>query len=100
RKFNTALTGRAEAAGHAWTQDLSYVATLGPDDTVGFQLLLGGNQGQTPHMAWPIPVFVQPEQVPGVTAAVLRTFCDLERFPVGYTTHIRNGQTILWHPEP
>lgn len=24
----------------------------------------------------------------------------LERFPVGYTTRIRNGQTILWHPAP
>ena len=77
RKFNTALTGRAEAAVHAWTQDLSYVATSGPDGTVGFQLLLGGNQGQSPHLAWHIPVFVQPEQVPGVTTAVLRTFCEL-----------------------
>ena len=24
---------------------------------------------------------------------------DIERFPVGYTTHPRNGQTILLHPE-
>jgi ferredoxin-nitrite reductase len=77
RKFNTALTGRAEAPAHAWTQDLSYVATYGPDGTVGFQLLLGGNQGQSPHLAWHIPVFVPPEQVLGVTTAVLRTFNDL-----------------------
>jgi precorrin-3B synthase len=77
RKFNTALTGRAEAPAHAWTQDLSYVATSGPDGTIGFQLLLGGNQGQSPHLAWHIPVFVPPEQVLGVTTAVLRTFCDL-----------------------
>src|SRR5439155_14503166 len=77
RKFNIALTGRAEAAAHAWTQDISYVATPGPDGTVGFQLLLGGNQGQAPHLAWHIPVCVRPEQVLGVTAATLRTFRDL-----------------------
>src|SRR5262249_1028962 len=35
------------------------------------------NQGQPPHMAWPFPVFGQSEQVLGVTAAVLLTFCDL-----------------------
>ncbi|HEY7491248.1 MAG TPA: precorrin-3B synthase [Candidatus Tectomicrobia bacterium] len=77
RKFNIALSGRAEAAAHAWTQDISYVAAPGPDGTVGFQLLLGGNQGQAPHLAWHIPVFVRPEQVLGVTAATLRTFRDL-----------------------
>jgi ferredoxin-nitrite reductase len=77
RKFNIALTGRAEGAGHAWTQDLTYVAARGADGDLGFQLLLGGTQGQSPHLAWYIPVFVRPEQVLGVTAATLRTFREL-----------------------
>lgn len=77
RKFNIAMTGRAEPASHAWTQDLSFVATHGPDGSVGFQLLIGGTQGQSPRLAWPIPVFVRPQQVLGVTAAFLHTFRDL-----------------------
>lgn len=77
RKFNIALCGRPEAAGHAWTQDLSYIAMRGPEQCVGFQWLLGGSQGQSPKMAWHIPVFVRPEQVLGVTAAVVRTFREL-----------------------
>ena len=77
RKMNVALTGRSDAAAHMWTQDLGYVGTVGPDNSVGFHLLLGGNQGQSPKLSWHIPVFVRPEQVLGVTAAVLRTFREL-----------------------
>jgi ferredoxin-nitrite reductase len=77
RKVNVALTGRAEAPPHAWSQDISYVAARGPDESIGFHLLLGGNQGQAPKLAWHIPVFVRPEQVLGVSDAVLRTFREL-----------------------
>lgn len=77
RKFNIALTGRSDPAAHAWTQDISLVAARGPDGTVGFRLLLGGNQGQSPRLAWHIPVFVRPEQALGVTAAILRVFREM-----------------------
>ena len=77
RKVNVALCGRPDPAAHAWTQDLCFVGATGPDGSVGFQLLLGGNQGLAPKMSWPIPVFVRPEQVLGVTAATLRAFRDL-----------------------
>jgi ferredoxin-nitrite reductase len=77
RKFNAALTGRPEAPAHAWTQDISYVATTGPDGSVGFHLLIAGTQGQSPCMAWHIPVFVRPEQAVAVTRAVLQTFREL-----------------------
>lgn len=77
RKFNIALTGRSDPAAHAWTQDISYVATRGPDREAGFQFLIGGNQGQAPKLAWHIPVFIRPEQVVEVTAATLRTFREL-----------------------
>jgi ferredoxin-nitrite reductase len=77
RKLNVALTGRPDPAAHAWTQDLCFVGAHGPDDSVGFQLLLGGNQGQAPKLSWHIPVFVRPPQVLGVTSAVLRTFREM-----------------------
>jgi ferredoxin-nitrite reductase len=77
RKVNVALTGRAEAPAHAWTQDISYVAARGPEGHAGFCLLLGGNQGQAPKLGWHIPVFVRREQVVGVTRAVLCAFREL-----------------------
>jgi ferredoxin-nitrite reductase len=77
RKVNVALTGRPDAAAHFWTQDIAYVAAVGPDESVGFQLLLGGNQGQSPKLSWHIPVFVRPEDVVPVTGAILRTFREL-----------------------
>ena len=51
RKFNVALTGRRILSTHVWTQDLSYIACRKPDGIRGFQILLGGNQGQSPHLA-------------------------------------------------
>ncbi len=77
RKVNVALTGRPEAAAHAWTQDVSYVAAMGADGVVGFHLLVGGTQGQSPRMAWHIPVLVRTEQVVDVTRALLTTFREL-----------------------
>jgi ferredoxin-nitrite reductase len=77
RKVNVALCGRSDPAAHAWTQDLCFVGARGPGGSVGFQLLLGGNQGQSPKMSWHIPVFVHPEQVLGTTAAILRAFREL-----------------------
>lgn len=77
RKFNIALTGRRSLATHAWTQDISFVACRRPEGELGFQVLLGGNQGQSPHLACHIPVFVPPEQALDVTTAILRTFREM-----------------------
>jgi len=77
RKFNVALTGRNDPATHAWTQDLAFVAAWGRDGRVGFQMLLGGTQGQGPKLATYFPVFVHPEQVLDVTAAIVKTYREL-----------------------
>lgn len=74
RKFNIALNGRSEHGLHYWTQDISYLARRGPDDDIGFQMLIGGTQGQNPHMGWHLPVFVRPEQIVPVTRSVLDLF--------------------------
>jgi ferredoxin-nitrite reductase len=77
RKFNIAISGRQDPSTHAWTQDISYVATWGTAGRVAFQILVGGNQGQSPNLAWHLPVLVLPEQVMDVTAAILRVFREL-----------------------
>lgn len=77
RKMNPAFCGRARAAAHVWTQDLSFVAGRMDDGTVAFRLLLGGTQGQTPTLAWCAPVWVRQDEVLDVTAAVLRAYREL-----------------------
>lgn len=77
RKFNIALNGRADSTPSDWTQDTSWLAARGPDGEVGFRLLIGGTQGQNPHLGWHIPVFVRPEQVVDVTYRILQVFREL-----------------------
>lgn len=74
RKFNIALNGRPDSAPSDWTQDLAWLAATGPDGMVGFRLLIGGTQGQNPHLGWHLPVFVRPEQVTDVTYRILQVF--------------------------
>ena len=39
-----------------------------------FQVLIGGTQGQNPHLPWHLPVLVRPEQVVDVTRSLLDLF--------------------------
>ncbi len=73
RKFNICLNGAAEHSLHFWTQDLSFLACRSGRD-VFFQVLVGGNQGPNPSLAWRLPVLVLPEQVVDVTRALLDLF--------------------------
>ena len=73
RKFNICLNGAAEHSLHFWTQDLSFLACRSGRDTF-FQVLVGGNQGPNPHLAWRLPVLVLPDQVVDVTRALLDLF--------------------------
>jgi ferredoxin-nitrite reductase len=74
RKFNIAFNGRANNAAPDWTQDIAWLAACGPDNAVGYRLLIGGMQGPIPHAGWHIPVFVRPEQVCEVTLSILHLF--------------------------
>ncbi|MDA1092573.1 MAG: Rieske 2Fe-2S domain-containing protein [Acidobacteria bacterium] len=73
RKINICLNGTTEPSAHFWTQDLSFLACR-VEGEVFFQLLVGGTQGQNPHLAWHVPVLVRPAQVVPVTGAVLDLF--------------------------
>ena len=73
RKLNICFNGTEHHSAHFWTQDISYLATE-VDGEVLFQVLLAGTQGQNPHLAWHLPVLVEPKQVVDVTRAVLDLF--------------------------
>ncbi|MCC7085690.1 MAG: hypothetical protein IT427_11870 [Pirellulales bacterium] len=73
RKFNIALCGRAEHATCYWTQDLAFLA-MRHGGNVGFRLLIGGKQGQTPQLGRSLPVFVAPDRVTEVAGAMLDVF--------------------------
>ena len=74
RKLNICFNGTDEHPAHFWTQDISFLATHDADGEVVFQVLLAGTQGQNPHLAWHLPVYVQPEQVVPFTQAILDLF--------------------------
>ncbi|MFQ5733668.1 MAG: nitrite/sulfite reductase [Planctomycetaceae bacterium] len=74
RKFNICLNGHDRHSAHFWTQDISFLAARVAGGTVAFQALIGGTQGQNPHLAWHLPVLVEPQQVVGVTQALLDLF--------------------------
>ncbi len=74
RKFNVAVDGRAVPAPHCWTQDTSFVAARRGDGSVAFHWLLAGTQGQNPHLAWKIPVWVTEAQAPDVLFHTLHVF--------------------------
>ncbi|MGE5193504.1 MAG: precorrin-3B synthase, partial [Deltaproteobacteria bacterium] len=74
RKFNIAISGTEQHASHYWSQDLSYLACRSLERDVQFQVLIGGTQGQNPHLAWHLPVLVRPDQVIEVTRSLLDLF--------------------------
>ncbi len=74
RKMNICFNGTDQHSAHFWTQDISFLATRDSEGEVLFQLLVGGTQGQNPHLAWHLPVLVRPDQTTDVTAALLDLF--------------------------
>lgn len=100
RKLNICLNGTDHHSAHFWTQDISFLATRNvgwavptngrqstfdgvpasdgghspPYDGIAFQVLIGGTQGQNPHLAWHLPVLVEPSQVVAVTKCILDLF--------------------------
>jgi len=74
RKFNIAVSGSQHHASHYWSQDLSFLACRSPEGDVQFQVLIGGTQGQNPHLPWHLPVLVRPDQVVDVTRSILDLF--------------------------
>jgi ferredoxin-nitrite reductase len=74
RKLNICLNGSPHHSAHFWTQDISFLAMRNEAGEPMFQVLLGGTQGQNPHLAWHLPVLVAPEQVVEVTRAIIELY--------------------------
>ena len=74
RKMNICLNGTEHHSAHFWTQDISFLATRTEAGEIAFRLLIGGTQGQNPHLAWHLPVLVRPEEVVDVTRSILDLF--------------------------
>jgi ferredoxin-nitrite reductase len=74
RKFNIAISGSQQHGSHYWSQDISFLACRSPEGEVQFQLLIGGTQGQNPHLPWHLPVLVRHDQVVDVTQSLLDLF--------------------------
>ncbi|WP_448625226.1 nitrite/sulfite reductase [Geodermatophilus sp. URMC 64] len=76
RKWKTAMSGCADhCIGHE-INDVSFVGVRTESGEVGYDLWVGGGLSTNPRFAERIGVFVRPEQVPDVWAAVTGIFRD------------------------
>ena len=80
RKFNVAITGCPDNCLHTETQDLALVPAARQDTggvRVGFNVLAGGKLGSGGYrIASPLDIFVLPEEVVAVCAAVILLYRD------------------------
>ena len=75
RKFKTSISGCRQQCAQHEINDVSFVG-VERDGSVGFDLWVGGGLSTSPHLAQRLGVFVEPDQVPDVWAAVTGTFRD------------------------
>jgi sulfite reductase (ferredoxin) len=97
RKFKTSIAGCAQQCAQHEINDVSFVGVQ-RDGTAGFDLWVGGGLGPNPHFAKRLGVFVEPDLVPEVWAAVTGAFRDY-----GYR-RVRNRARLKflmadWGPE-
>jgi sulfite reductase (ferredoxin) len=76
RKFKTVISGCANQCTAHEVNDVSFVGVIGPDGRPGFDLWVGGGLSTNPMLAQRLGIFVEPEQVPEVWAAVASLFRD------------------------
>ncbi|MDQ1645278.1 MAG: hypothetical protein QOJ50_1462 [Cryptosporangiaceae bacterium] len=76
RKFKTSISGCADHCTNHEINDVAFVGVTGPDGELGYDLWAGGGLSTNPMFAQRIGVFVRPEQVTEVWAAVCSVFRD------------------------
>ncbi|MEX2555992.1 MAG: nitrite/sulfite reductase [Actinomycetota bacterium] len=76
RKFKTSIAGCTQRCAQHEINDVSFVGVRREGDGVGFDLWVGGGLGPNPRYAERLGVFVEPDLVPDVWAAVAGTFRD------------------------
>jgi sulfite reductase (ferredoxin) len=76
RKFKTSISGCRQQCAQHEINDVSFVGVERADGSIGFDVWAGGGLSTSPHLAQRLGVFVEPELVPDVWAAVTGTFRD------------------------
>jgi sulfite reductase (ferredoxin) len=76
RKWKTSMSGCADQCTEPELDDVSFVGVRAQDGEAGYDLWVGGGLSTNPKFAQRIGVFVRPDQVPDVWAAVTSIFRD------------------------
>ena len=76
RKWKTSMSGCAVQCAEPELDDVSFVGVRTKDGETGYDLWVGGGLSTNPKFAERIGVFVRPDQVPEVWAAVTSIFRD------------------------
>jgi sulfite reductase (ferredoxin) len=76
RKYKTSISGCARHCVNHEINDCAFVGVIGPDGTPGFDLWVGGGLSTNPRFAERLGVFVRPDEVSDVWAAVTSVFRD------------------------
>jgi len=79
RKFKISISGSPYNSGHAEINDIAFspaIKEIHGEEKVGFHIRVGGGLSRDPQLAEKVKVFVQPEEVVAVAAAVATIFRD------------------------
>ncbi|EAX46618.1 Ferredoxin--nitrite reductase [Thermosinus carboxydivorans Nor1] len=79
RKFKISISGSVDNPGHAEINDVAFtpaVKEIDGEQLIGFHVMVGGGLAAKPHMAVKLDIFVRPEEVVKVAAAVATIFRD------------------------
>jgi sulfite reductase (ferredoxin) len=76
RKYKTSISGCRQQCAQHEVNDVAFVGVERPDGSAGFDLWVGGGLSTNPHIAKRLGVFVEPQLVPDVWAAVTGVFRD------------------------
>jgi ferredoxin-nitrite reductase len=77
RKFKMSVTGCLEDCAQAEINDVGMLPARLDDDTLGFNLRVGGGLSDGPRMASDVDVFVRPEEAVEITRGIAQVFGEL-----------------------
>ncbi|MDQ4004320.1 MAG: ferredoxin--nitrite reductase [Actinomycetota bacterium] len=77
RKFKMSVTGCLEDCAQAEINDIGMLPARLEDETLGFNLRVGGGLSDGPRMASDIDVFVRPEEAVEITRGIAQVFGEL-----------------------
>ncbi len=89
RKFKMSATGCREDCAQAEINDVAFVPARADDNSIGFNLLVGGGLSDGPRLASDVDVFVRPEDAVEVARAVAQLYGELGNRDNRWTNRLR-----------